>query len=135
MDGDWLIYGNDDVLCTGPFVDIVEGLDKRVLYGIDLAVNSYIIPGVPIYYITGWIVVMHRDLLKKIGWYDEGFAGGNMEDVDYGYRAVQKLVPVNQVKLPFIHLDSQRRKLAGEYRKNALDNRKYFLQKYGRSNG
>ena len=135
MTGDWLIYGNDDVLCTGKFVDVVEGLDKKVLWGVDLAENRYLLPGVPIYYVTGWLVVMHRNLLEKIGWYDENLAGGNMEDIDYSYRAVQSLVPVNEVKLPFVHLNSLRRKTAEGYRANALDNRKYFLQKNGRVNG
>lgn len=135
MDEGWLVYGNDDILCTGPFVDIVEGLDKRALYGIDLAINTNLISGVPIHHIYGWIVIMHRDLIDKIGWYDEGFVGGNLDDVDYGFRAVQNLVPVNEVKLPFVHLDSQRRKSAPGYKGDAERNRKHFLRKHGYING
>lgn len=135
MDGDWLVYGNDDVLCTGSFIEEVEALDRRAVYGVDLAINRNLISGIPIYHIYGWIVIMHRSIIDKVGWYDEGFTGGNLDDVDYGFRAAQKLVAVNRVDLPFIHLDSMRRKTAGGFRVDALANRKKFLRKHGYING
>ena len=94
--GDWLMFGNDDVLCQGRFADYVESLDPGTLYGRDVIKKRIKVKGIPWdWYDTvhGWLTIMHRDLYTHLGALDECKASGG-DDIEYSMRATNRDIPV-----------------------------------------
>ena len=109
--GDWLLFGNDDVLCKGRFADYVESLDPNTLYGRDVVKKRLKFKGIPWdWYDTvyGWLTIIHRDLYDWLGALDETKQNGG-EDIEYSLRASNKGIPIAKAAVPFRHIHDHRR--------------------------
>lgn len=100
--GEYLVWGNEDIEVSGPFIDTLLGPIKE---------NIKTITGRRLGrqdghdYIAGWLVAMHRNALDDVGYLDNRFPG-TFEDVEYcvraqdnGYRLKQVVIPVRHIAL------------------------------------
>jgi len=132
MDGEWLMFCNDDLLCTGPFTAEIRRLDKKCLYGAETGVKKRTTYGTTINYAAGWCLVMHRSLYGRVGPFDEAFGASTLEDVDYSWRADKLGYKIKRAYIPFIHLESMRRVGVEGWHSRGMDTRKYFIKKVKR---
>lgn len=120
--GDYIIWGNEDLRLSGPFIDkllkpvrenprTIAGPRRRVDYGWP--------------FIIGWLLGMHKVALEEIGYLDEQFPG-TFEDTDYGARAFKVGYEIEQVELPVQHIS------LGRLNKYLIPCRDIFLEKHGR---
>lgn len=127
-DWDWLIICNNDVLCTGPFSEMLYQLEPG-LYGGVRQRRQKDFYGHHIEYLTGDITGIHRSAWEQIGPWDERFlALGGCEDIDYSLRA-DKLGLLKDAVLPFRHLGLHHRKRRADYRATVDHNRMKLLEK------
>jgi GT2 family glycosyltransferase len=83
--------------------------------------------------LTGFCVLMHRTALQRIGFLDEGFREGNLEDDDYGMRARLLGMGLWVAKDTFIHhVGSASMKSLGEEQLQAVNahNAAYYGAKW-----
>ncbi len=116
--GEWLLFSNDDVLCQGKFAQLVEGLNRNNIYGMELRHKTKAEWGADVEYLYGWILLMHRSLLDAVGWHDEGYVMAGFDDIDYCWRAQQMGFGLQVVDLPFVHLADQP---GGTHRRYTVD--------------
>jgi len=95
---DIVIFSNDDIVVSGPFVDIlVEPILRRK--------HSIVGPKLLNGYLEGYMVAMHRDAWEHIGGMDERFPGC-YEDVDFSRTAQRLGYELVEVDIPTIkHID------------------------------
>ena len=128
--GDWIAFCNDDVLCTGKFKDLINGLNRNILYANE---KRYKNPswgaGVRIDYLFGWILLMHRSLYLDVGQFDEFYNQASCDDLDYCWRAYKKGFSVDVAGLPFEHLDLHRRTQVKDFDEINQRNKAYFIEK------
>jgi hypothetical protein len=124
-DADWYIVLSNDVLCTGPFADILEyGYDDSSVVGPALKETH----GFP--YIEGWAVAIPRRIWDACGGWDERFLGSDWEDVAFSTKARQKGYYLTE-DLPFKHLDQrQRYTIVDDFWGKDAHNRDLFLREY-----
>jgi GT2 family glycosyltransferase len=122
---DWYIVLSNDVLCTGPFADILEyGYDDSSVVGPALKETH----GFP--YIEGWAVAIPRRIWDACGGWDERFLGSDWEDVAFSTKARQKGYYLTE-DLPFKHLDQrQRYTIVDDFWGKDAHNRDLFLREY-----
>lgn len=77
-----VLEGNDYILITGDDFKIEPGWDKYIEDN----------PNYLFYGVSGCFVA-HKDIVKKIGWYDERFSAIGYEDCDYRIRMISKIDP------------------------------------------
>lgn len=105
QDWQWLVALNNDVLCSGPFVEALAQLRPGAIYGPEL--------GHIIHYdfLLGWCICIPRHVWDDIGAFDEDYPRATFEDIDYSYRARLAGYRVEQLwDLPFVHLDAGTRR-------------------------
>ena len=123
---DWYVVSNNDVLCNGSFVEALEKLDPDTLYGNKIHGND-----VCERYVDGWIYFISRQVWDAVGLFDERFLIAAYEDIDYSTRAVKAGIPIEQVSLPFQHLEERIRYTRPNYDEVYEENRNYFMVKHG----
>jgi GT2 family glycosyltransferase len=129
-DEDWIIVMNNDVLCTGHFVEYLSKLDTDTLYGNNIHHKSrYFIPKAP--WIDGWIYAIPNKIFTEVGDWDENFKRASFEDADYSYRAVELGYKIGKSDLPFKHLQESIRKTFDDFKQSRFDNIKYLMEKHG----
>lgn len=104
-DWDWLISLNNDVLCSGPFIDTLARLRPGAIYGPE--------KGHLIHYdfLLGWCVCVPRAIWDDIGPFNPDYPRATFEDIDYSYRALNAGYRVEQMlDLPFVHFDGGTRR-------------------------
>jgi GT2 family glycosyltransferase len=128
--GDWVCILNDDVLCKGPYVDLIEGLDKTAVHGpaINHKPPEWHNVGVQINYIPAWIFVMQKSIYNQLDGMDEWYPKVGMEDIDFCWRAEQAGIRLNQVTFPFVHLDKHRRNKWDGFREQMQKSIDYFIE-------
>jgi len=126
---EWVIITNNDVLCTGSFINYLKTLDKNTLYGNKIHSNFPKFKH-PVPFIDGWIYAIPVEAVEKIGFFDENFKIAGFEDADYCFRGAWKGYDIQQSKLPFVHLEERIRKTFDNYRKHRLDNMTYLVRKH-----
>lgn len=132
--GEWLMFCNDDVLCTGNFT-YLEGLDQVGVYGAELRHKEKEQFGADVDYIYGWALLMHRRVWMAVGEFDEYYLHAGFDDLDYCWRAAQAgAKPVEVKPWPFVHLADQknekhRRATVEGYRENMARSKEYFLKR------
>lgn len=135
MTGEWLILGNDDVECTGPYTELITGLDPNGFYGKNVRRKDKSW-GVEVVYVYGWIMVMHRSVYERVGDFDEYYLHAGFDDIDYSWRAESLGIPIVEIpELPFIHLDSRRRNKVPGYKMNMVRSKHHFMEKVRSLNG
>ena len=119
---DYLIWGNEDIKVSGPFVEqllvpVVE--EHRMIAGPNQRADL----GWP--FVVGWLVAMHRIALEEIGYLDEQFPG-TFEDTDYGARCYKAGYRIERVEgLPVRHIS------LGRLNQHLMDCQEMFLNKHG----
>jgi len=133
--GDWLIFSNDDVLCTNSFSEMIENFDKNCIHGKELRRKTEEKWGFSVEYLYGFILVMHRSLFEKVGEFDEVYGHAGFDDIDYCWRAQEMGFNLQAHEdLPFLHLAdlpgaSHRRYLISGYSENMKKSKEHFLEK------
>lgn len=129
---DWYIVLSNDVLCTGPFIDVLAGYGNDEVVGPLLKeIDIERVGRVP--YLEGWCVCIPSRIWDDIGGWDEGMKISSYEDVEYSHRArVNGYGLVEDSELPFIHLDQKQRfYLVPDYWSSEYHNRARFVERYG----
>lgn len=122
---DWYIVLSNDVLCTGPFAHLLEQQDGEAVIG-PLLKNAHGFD-----YIEGWAVFVPRKIWDAVGGWDERFLGSDYEDVAFSTAARQKGFWLEQVDLPFVHLDQrQRYHVVDDFAGKNAHNQALFLREY-----
>lgn len=121
---DYYVVINNDVLCHGKFVELVERQPKDVLAGNHL--NSK--------YGRQWIDSWHwsipRQVWELVGEFDENFKVCAFEDADYCFRAEGLGVYVLKSFQPFEHLAGRIRWTLDGYGEQRRKNIEYLMAKY-----
>jgi hypothetical protein len=120
---DWYIVLSNDVLCTGPFADILASYDGGDLVG------PLMKDELGFAYLEGWCVCVPAAAWQP---WDERFLGSDYEDVAYSTAARQRGVGLVEDKsLPFVHLDQrQRYHVVDDFAGKNAHNRALFLREY-----
>jgi GT2 family glycosyltransferase len=133
---DWMVIGNDDVLCTGPFFKKITSLPVNMLHGPEVRrKKAYWGIKKSFFYLYGWIIIMHKSVYKKIGDFDEAFLHAGFDDIDYSWRAQQLGIHLNVIDdIPFVHLadmgDQQhRRREVPGFHENMAKSKEHFVRK------
>lgn len=129
--GDWVMLLNDDVLCRGPFIEMVEGLDKNNVYGPAMRHKKpgWFDVGVQVNYLYAWLLVMRRSVFDLIGGFDEWYPKAGVDDIDFCWRAEQAGFPLVALDFPFIHLEPHRRVKWDGYEEQMKKSIEYFVKK------
>lgn len=132
--GDWLLFSNDDVLCTGPFLHLLQRLSHKKIYGMELRRKTQAAWGADVTYLYGWILLMHRSLHEVVGPFEEHYLHAGFDDIDYCWRAQQAGFGLEVAELPFIHLADQpggkhRRYTVPGYKEQMARSKEFFLAK------
>jgi hypothetical protein len=133
--GDWLMFSNDDIKCTGMFADTIKQLPYNGLYGMEIREKpARWGAGKKFCYIYGWLIIMHKAVWEIVGEFDEYYLHAGFDDLDYSWRAQEKGIPIKTVPLPFIHLADQpdhfhRRMTVDGYKENMERSKSHFLKK------
>lgn len=101
---DWHICLNNDCLCHGPFYEMFEKLDPRIVYG---SGPSHEEAMQVTWQWSAWLCISGL-ARKSIGWFDERFDAG-YEDIDYEQRARVAGFGLEFLDLPIKHLDKHTR--------------------------
>lgn len=121
---DWYIVLSNDVLCTGPFADLLADLDDNSLVGPCLKETH------GFQYLEGWCVAVPRRIWDALGGWDERFLGSDWEDVAFSTKARQQGFWLLE-DLPFVHLDQrQRYHIVEDFWGKDNHNRELFLREY-----
>lgn len=120
---DWYIVLSNDVLCTGPFADILAQYDGSDLVGPLLKS----VHGCP--YLEGWCVCVSSAAWQD---WDERYLGSDYEDVAFSTAARQRGIGlVEDTNLPFVHLDQRQRfHIVEDFVGKNAHNRNLFLREY-----
>lgn len=122
---DWYLVLNNDILCMGPYQNIIQRLDPSVLWCAEIRKTAS-----GINYIVGWLYILSRQVIDKVGLFDENY-DGCWDDGDYTYAALDAGVEIKTVNLPFVHLETRtRREIPGYYQKRR-EAILYFEKKWG----
>jgi len=124
---DWYIVLSNDVLCTGPFADVLAG------YSDDTVVGPLLKEQLGFPYIEGWCVAIPRRVWDALGGFDEKYQISSWEDVDLSTSAREQGFWLEEnPDLPFTHLDQRQRfTLVPNYWDSENHNVRYFMQKHG----
>lgn len=121
---DWLIFSNNDIICTAPFIQMVNGLNKGAIYGVDL-LNWW-----GRSWLDGWVMAIPRRIWEQVGLFDDNFLYAGFEDADYCFRVRQAGFGVEAVNLPFIHTELHSRFSMPGYMEQREANIKYLAKKW-----
>lgn len=122
---DWYLILNNDVICTAPFLHLIDGLPDNALYGRQIITeNGHTWLGL-------WLCLLPRKVREAVGRWDDHFEMCGFEDADYCLRAFAKGYKTHHLPLPFTHLWGRTRWGLTGYENVREENRKYFQQKHG----
>ena len=124
-DPDWTIVLNNDVLCEGPFVDQLEWMHRRTLYG------NQLIAFKDLRWLGLWLFAIPRAVRERVGAFDEKFGVCGFEDCDYALRAASEGFETHKSNLPFKHFWGKTRWDIPRYEDIRHENLKYLEEKHG----
>lgn len=122
---DWYLSLNNDTLCMGPFMELVEGLSGDAVYG------RQIITEQGLTWFGNWLVLIPLRVWEEVGEFDENFKMCGFEDADYSARAKTLGFETKHIELPFIHFWGKTRWSLPFYGKTRAGNIDYFERKHG----
>lgn len=126
----WFIFTNNDVLCTGSVKDFLRGLKKDTIYAQEIHKTSHEFEPRGDF-INGWFYAFHRNINDSMGGWDTNFKTACFEDADFTWRAIDKGFKIQEVDVPFIHLEKSDRAESSTFLKDRKDNIRYLCDKYG----
>lgn len=122
---DWYLILNNDVLCTAPFLHLLDGLPDSAIYGRQIITEN------DLTWLGLWLCLLPRKIYEKVGAWDEQFGMCGFEDADYCLRAKQHGFETRFIDLPFTHLWGKTRWGLTGYEHVRQENRLYFQRKHG----
>jgi len=122
---DWILFANNDILCTAPFIEMVGALNKKTMYGVDI-LNWW-----KRRWIDGWVMAISKQVWRRVGKFDRNFIYAGFEDADYCFRVEQAGYRVEESPLPFVHKELHSRFTMPDYMARREDNIKYLCEKWG----
>ena len=125
FDADWYLILNNDVLCTAPYLSVIEELYDDCNYGNHLLRQDDVV------WIEAWSILFSKKSYDKIGEWDEKFLMGGFEDADWGIRATKNGVGQMPLELPFKHFGGKTRWDIENYSETRLNNMQYLFEKHG----
>mgnify|MGYP001293464684 FL=1 len=120
----WMLFANNDILCTAPYIKMVEGLSRKAIYGVDV-LNWW-----KRRWLDGWIMAIPRGVWNRVGIFDPNFIYAGFEDADYCFRVEQAGYKVEGAQLPFIHKELHSRFTMPNYMSQREENIKYLCKKW-----
>jgi len=123
-DADWMVMVNNDTEAKAPFAWRLETLTPGV-YG------NYMMHERGRKWLDGWIMVIHREVWRRVGRFDENFLAGAYEDADYCFRAEALGYPVDEIAMPFVHHELHTRFDNPEFWEKRQANYEYLWSKHG----
>jgi len=121
---------NNDVICTAPFLHMLDGLPDDTIYGRQIIIETT--PhGFKYTWLGLWLCLLPRKVYEAVGAWDEGFLLCGFEDADYCIRAFAKGHKTQPLPLPFTHLWGKTRWGLTGYEQVRAENRRYFEKKHG----
>ena len=124
--GDWILSLNNDVLCEGPFVEYIEGLNPDSIYG------RQIIEEMGYRWLGNWLALIPRGVWNAVGGFDPNFKKCGFEDADFCVRAkLFNNIDTKPVDLPFHHFWGKTRWQDPQYPRIRQENIEYFEKKHG----
>ena len=123
---DWYIVLSNDVLCTGPFIEILKVAPAGVIGPCLKQVHEY-------QYLEGWCVCAPVQVWESLGGWDENYQVSSWEDVDFSVRASKADYTLYRcADFPFRHLEQmQRFTLVDDYWRSEEHNIRYFQERHG----
>lgn len=121
---DWLIFANNDIICTAPYIEKVEALNEGSIYGVDM-LNWW-----GRSWLDGWVMAIPRGIWEKVGLFDENFLYAGFEDADYCFRVLAAGYGVEAIDLPFVHTELHSRFEMPNYMAQRERNIRYLAQKW-----
>ena len=129
-EADWTLVLNNDVLCTGPFIEShLSWMHPAMLYGNQLITYK------KFRWLGLWLFVISAEVWRRVGKFDENFTVCGFDDADYCFRAAEKGIEIQQCKLPFLHYWGKTRWGIPGYPATRLENKAYLEDKHGFSIG
>lgn len=121
---DWYLVLSNDVLCTGPFVELLMNVAGDIVGPCLKETHGY-------QYLEGWCVATRAAAWEALGGWDERFQISSWEDVDYTQTALEAGFDiVHDESFPFVHLDQRQRfTLVDNYWQSEDHNVRYFAEK------
>lgn len=130
FDFSWYVIMNNDVICTGPYLDYVNNLSDDSLYGNKIHHRKHNKFVSPTDFIDGWIYIVPTKAIYSIGYWDDKFKIAGFEDADYCIRAHYAGFKIKPSTLPFLHLEEHIRNTFDNYKQHRLDNLDYLIRKH-----
>lgn len=123
---DWYVVLSNDVLCEGPFAQVLKVEGSESVLGPLLKT----VHGFP--YLEGWCVVAPAQVWDTLGGWDENFQVSSWEDVDFSTRVLEHNFSLIETSdLPFVHLDQRQRfGLVADYWDSERHNIEYFMSRH-----
>ena len=135
-EADWYVLLNNDILLRKPITWRFEELDPSCFYGFKLWDHISAFPEIS--YLSGWCMLLSRQVYEQIGDFDENLKPMYFEDADYSYRCTKagiELVELDRDEWGIYHIEDERHKERRAYmQKHATErqaNRKYLKGKHG----
>jgi len=127
---DWVLVINNDVLCTEPFFETLEFMERNdALYGNLLHISHRKFDlGHP--WIDEWLYAFQWHLIDNVGFWDENFKTAAFEGADFSRRAFDEGYDIMKSYLPFTHLETHMRLDLENFSGERLDNLNYLMDKY-----
>lgn len=121
---DWLVFMNNDVICTGPYLELLSKLSPDTIYGVDM------LDWWGKRWLDGWVMAIPRRVWIDVGLWDENFIYAGFEDADYCFRALEMGYQVKTAPLPFVHKELHSRFTMPGYMEQRERNIAYLCEKW-----
>jgi GT2 family glycosyltransferase len=126
---DVLVFINNDTRCTGD-PSFLSELPPGKIYAEDVRLKEdYLDTRVDFLFPFGWITIVDRKLFERMGGFNNDILPGGADDVEFGFRAFTMGIPLEEIKVPFIHYGSHDRKKIIHFYENREKNDKYLRNK------
>jgi GT2 family glycosyltransferase len=112
--GEVVVFMNNDILIHGDWLTPIRQVlasEPKAVVGCSLVRrggwNEFRLGNgreVVVPYLEGWLLAVRREFLEEVGFFDEAFGKGSMEDVELCWRAVRAGYELVALSLPLVHL-------------------------------
>ena len=133
---DWYVLLNNDILLKKPIAWRFDDLDPMQFYGFKLWDHISAFP--EICYLSGWCMLLSKEMHQAIGDFDANCAPMFFEDADYSYRVTKagyNLIELDREDWGVYHIEEHRHRERKTYMQQHAEerrrNREYVKGKHG----
>ena len=125
-DSDWYLVLDNDVLCTGPFMQHLDDFDPKALYGAQIKDWEVF------HFLIGWCTFISKECWQDTGPMDESFYRWGYQEVDFCYRAIKNGYRQECIgEFPFTHFGHGSHQFLPDIEEWRKVNMKRFKVKHG----